>query len=113
MFLFFPVTVLSAYIADRHVSIYDYLSKTYGIGRHGFIVEMTTDEDKLVESSSFHFKRFDEEIDDADIRDFEGRFCTPVAARDHQGFFCPVYLFALFTYLACQVKKTCPGSIGC
>ena len=69
-FLLFPVTVLSAYLADRHVSIYDYLSKTYGMGRHGLIVEMTTDEVKQIETD-FNFKQFDEEKADEEVRDFE------------------------------------------
>ncbi|XP_064484568.1 sodium/calcium exchanger 1-like isoform X2 [Ornithodoros turicata] len=37
-FLFFPATVLTAYIADRRLLIYKYLSKKYRVNRRGVIV---------------------------------------------------------------------------
>lgn len=75
-FAFFPMTVLSAYVADRHVHIYDYISKTYRMGRNGVIVEMTTDEAEVVNSEpndriSNYFKKFAEETENEEIREFE------------------------------------------
>ena len=74
-FSFFPMTVLSAYVADRHVHIYDYISKTYRMGRNGVIVEMTTDETEVVQSEPNDringFKKFAEETENGEIRDFE------------------------------------------
>ena len=54
-FLFFPLTVISAYLVDIRVGGFKTLSKTYGIGRHGVIVETTADEVKLVRTD-FSFK---------------------------------------------------------
>lgn len=78
-FAFFPLTVCSAYIADRRVHIYDYISKTYRMGRNGVIVEMTTDESNQIvaerdlqqQRSSSHFKKFAEENEDEEVREFE------------------------------------------
>ena len=74
-FAFFPMTVLSAYVADRHVHIYDYISKTYRMGRNGVIVEMTTDEAEVVKSEPNDrtncFKKFAEESENEEIREFE------------------------------------------
>jgi len=38
-FLFFPATVATAYIADRRLLFYKYISKQYRINRRGMIVE--------------------------------------------------------------------------
>ncbi|KAG8232972.1 hypothetical protein J437_LFUL013584 [Ladona fulva] len=38
-FLFFPLTVITAYIADRRLLIYKYLNKRYRINRRGVVVE--------------------------------------------------------------------------
>lgn len=38
-FLFFPATVVTAYIADRRLLFYKYISKQYRINRRGMIVE--------------------------------------------------------------------------
>ena len=77
-FSFFPLTVLSAYVADRHVHIYDYISKTYRVGRNGVIIETTTDEAEVVKyernsqnEMSHHFKKFTEEGTNGDVREFE------------------------------------------
>lgn len=75
-FAFFPLTVLSAYIADRHVHIYDYISKTYRMGRNGVIVEMTTDETEIVKSEpnndrARHFDKFVGEAESDEVREFE------------------------------------------
>lgn len=75
-FLFFPMTVLSAYVADRHVHIYEYLSKTYRMGRNGVIVETTTDEAETVDAITQrnqrdHLKKFAEENENQEIQEFE------------------------------------------
>jgi len=38
-FLFFPATVYTAYIADRRLFCYKYMSKTYRTNKHGMIVQ--------------------------------------------------------------------------
>ncbi|XP_040062586.1 sodium/calcium exchanger 1 isoform X2 [Ixodes scapularis] len=55
-FLFFPATVLTAYIADRRLLIYKYLSKKYRVNKRGVIVggegedvEMGQAKDRLVD----------------------------------------------------------------
>lgn len=55
-FLFFPATVLTAYIADRRLLIYKYLSKKYRVNKRGVIVggegedvEMGPAKDRLVD----------------------------------------------------------------
>lgn len=78
-FAFFPMTVLSAYIADRHVHIYDYISKSYRIGRNSVIVEMTTDTAEVVgydvnlhRDRMNRFKKFSEEHDNSEeAQEFE------------------------------------------
>lgn len=77
-FAFFPMTVLSAYIADRRVHIYDYISKTYRVGRNGVIVETTTDQAEVVgpdvkslTERRNNFKKFAEENENDEIREFE------------------------------------------
>ena len=78
-FAFFPMTVLTAYVADRHVHIYDYISKTYRMGRNGVIVEMTTDQAEVVTcdsratngSRANQLKKFAEENENDEVREFE------------------------------------------
>lgn len=41
-FLFFPLIVLVAYIADRRLLVYKYLSKGYRLNEHGLMVQMET-----------------------------------------------------------------------
>lgn len=55
-FLFFPATVLTAYIADRRLLIYKFLSKKYRVNKRGIIVggegddvEMGPTKDRLVD----------------------------------------------------------------
>ncbi|CAH2094793.1 unnamed protein product [Euphydryas editha] len=42
-FLFFPATVLTAYIADRRLLVYKYLKKGYRVNQRGVIVEVEGD----------------------------------------------------------------------
>ena len=38
-FLFFPMTVYSAYVADRRLFCYKYMSKTYRMNKNGIVVQ--------------------------------------------------------------------------
>jgi solute carrier family 8 (sodium/calcium exchanger) len=72
-FLFFPATVLTAYIADRRLLIYKYLSKQYRMNRRGMIVE-TEGGDMEMQSKINHvdgtLKTFEEE-ENEEVREFE------------------------------------------
>ncbi|XP_042895343.1 sodium/calcium exchanger 3 [Parasteatoda tepidariorum] len=78
-FLFFPTTVLTAYIADRRLLIYKYLSKKYRMNKRGVIVggeggepagavEMGTHGVKA--STTNGLKVFDEE-ENEEVKEFE------------------------------------------
>ncbi|KAF4529016.1 hypothetical protein B566_EDAN016865 [Ephemera danica] len=71
-FLFFPATVLTAYIADRRLLIYKYLSKQYRMNRRGMIVE--TEGDMELQTKINHvdgtLKTFEEE-ENEEVREFE------------------------------------------
>lgn len=72
-FLFFPLTVMTAYMADRRMLIYKYLSKQYRMNRRGMIVEAegnTTEMGKL-EQSEEGLRVFAEEATNEDVREFE------------------------------------------
>ena len=64
--------------ADQHVHIYDYLQKTYRMGRNGVFVEMTTDETEVAERDFIqsprerqnHSKKFAEEDEEVLIHNF-------------------------------------------
>ncbi|CAG0888558.1 unnamed protein product [Darwinula stevensoni] len=71
-FLFFPATVVSAYIADRRLLIYKYLSKDYRLNRRGVVVEHeASDLEMAKEANHVEFKHFEEEYTDENIRQFE------------------------------------------
>ena len=38
-FLFFPATVYTAYVADRRLFCYKYMSKSYRMNKHGIVVQ--------------------------------------------------------------------------
>ena len=38
-FLFFPATVWTAYVADRRLFCYKYMSKSYRMNKHGIVVQ--------------------------------------------------------------------------
>jgi len=76
-FLLFPATVLTAYIADRRLLIYKYLSKKYRMNRRGIIVggEGGDEELGMTKLNANHladggFKVFEEEADE-EVREFE------------------------------------------
>lgn len=86
-FLFFPATVWTAYVADKRLLIYKYISKEYRMNRRGIIVEteggrddveladkhrgvhQLTDDD--FRGSNAGFKTFDEEKVSEEVREFE------------------------------------------
>ena len=74
-FLFFPGTVVTAYIADRNILIYKFLSKKYRASRKGVVVQ-TEGDAELADGKANHlagdgvaFKGLDSDNDD--VRDFE------------------------------------------
>ena len=77
-FMFFPATVLTAYIADRRLLVYKYLSKKYRINKRGIIVEGEGDNamelgmTKLTQNliADGGFKVFEEEASE-EVREFE------------------------------------------
>lgn len=73
-FLFFPTTVLTAYIADRRLFIYKFLNKRYRMNKRGVIVEGEGDVEMGTANKSNAndpgFKVFEEEDND-EIREFE------------------------------------------
>ncbi len=77
-FMLFPATVITAYIADRRLLIYKYLSKKYRMNRRGIIVggegadDMELGMTKLTTNHVIDggFKVFEEEADE-EVREFE------------------------------------------
>ncbi|XP_046652927.1 sodium/calcium exchanger 1-like isoform X1 [Daphnia pulicaria] len=86
-FLFFPMTILTAYIADRRLLFYKYISKQYRINRRGVIVEtegFSNQNDIEMANKradgqlgspggvdNLGMKTFDEEEMNDDVREFE------------------------------------------
>jgi len=74
-FLFFPATVLTAYIADRRLLFYKYLSKHYRINRRGVIVETEGPDQEDVEMANRNaaegLKSFDDEEISEEMKEFE------------------------------------------
>ncbi|GAB6024200.1 hypothetical protein CHUAL_008901 [Chamberlinius hualienensis] len=80
-FTFFPLTVLTAYIADRRLLIYKYLSKSYRMNKRGVIVEgegtggdveMAVSKVNHVSNDANFKNRFDVDDNvDSEIKDFE------------------------------------------
>lgn len=77
-FLFFPATVVTAYIADRQLLFYKYISKQYRVNRRGMIVETEgRDAIEMAEKDleggqlSDGLKTFAEEEVNEDVREFE------------------------------------------
>lgn len=72
-FLFFPATVLTAYIADRRLLVYKYLHKSYRMNRRGVVVE--TEGDMEMANKINHvdgaLKSLEEEAQSDDVREFE------------------------------------------
>ena len=70
-FLFFPLTVMTAYMADRRMLLYKFLSKQYRMNKRGVIVEAegATEMGKL--DAEEGLRHFVEEDRNEDIREFE------------------------------------------
>lgn len=77
-FAFFPATVGTAFIADRRLLVYKYLSKQYRMNKRGMIVGGEGEGGEDLEMGSKrpscvvdgNFKVFDEEVND-EVKDFE------------------------------------------
>ncbi|XP_066994967.2 sodium/calcium exchanger Calx [Anabrus simplex] len=72
-FMFFPATVLTAYIADRRLLIYKYLHKSYRMNRRGVVVE--TEGEMEMANKINHvdggLKSLEDEAQSDDVREFE------------------------------------------
>merc|ERR1712080_277744 len=68
-FIFFPLTVWTAYVADRRLLCYKYMSKTYKAGKHGMIVQ--TEKSDIESRATEKFKDFDDENTDPAVAEFE------------------------------------------
>ncbi|KAI9560959.1 hypothetical protein GHT06_011915 [Daphnia sinensis] len=70
-FLFFPMTILTAYIADRRLLFYKYISKQYRVNRRGVIVETEGFNQNDIEMASSSHKRDGPGEMNDDVREFE------------------------------------------
>jgi len=69
-FLFFPATVYTAYVADRRLFCYKYMSKTYRMNKHGIVVQ--TEKSDIEARAQEKFKDFeDDENMDPALAEFE------------------------------------------
>ena len=69
-FLFFPMTVYTAYVADRRLFCYKYMSKTYRMNKHGVVVQ--SEKGDIEGRADEKFKDFeDEENMDPALAEFE------------------------------------------
>merc|ERR1719163_2360694 len=69
-FLFFPATVWTAYVADKRLFCYKYMSKTYRMNKHGMIVQ--TEKGDIEARAQETFKEFDDlENMDPALAEFE------------------------------------------
>ena len=68
-FLFFPATVWTAYVADRRLFCYKYMSKSYRAGKHGAIVQ--TEKADIESRATEKFKDFDDDNMDPALAEFE------------------------------------------
>ena len=74
--LFFPATVITAYIADKRLFPYTFLSKKYRSSRHKGMVVTTEGDHELADGKANHhdevvFKGVSEESDIKEIKEFE------------------------------------------
>nr|XP_053639657.1 sodium/calcium exchanger 1-like isoform X9 [Cherax quadricarinatus] len=68
-FLFFPITVILAYIADRRLLFYKYLTKEYRMGKRGVIIEVEGADVELGKKDEGG-PLYDENVDES-VREFE------------------------------------------
>jgi solute carrier family 8 (sodium/calcium exchanger) len=71
-FLFFPATVYTAYVADRRLFCYKYMSKTYRMNKHGIVVQTEKGGTDIESRAQEKFKDFEsEENMDPALAEFE------------------------------------------
>lgn len=71
-FIFFPVTVLTAYIADRRLLFYKYLGKNYRMNRRGVMVQSENTEQTLeMNNHDENFKGLEDGAVSQEVREFE------------------------------------------
>jgi solute carrier family 8 (sodium/calcium exchanger) len=72
-FMFFPATVITAYIADRRLLIYKYLHKNYRMNRRGVIVQSEGDVEMMnkINHVDGGLKTLEEEAESEEVREFE------------------------------------------
>lgn len=73
-FAFFPLTVLTAYIADKRLLIYKYIGKGYRINKHGVMVQTEAESDLEMNGREDHIKALEESSNGViteEVRDFE------------------------------------------
>ena len=68
-FLFFPATVYTAYVADRRLFCYKYMSKSYRTNKRGMIVQ--SEKSDIASRAQEKFKDFDEDETDPALVEFE------------------------------------------
>merc|ERR1711863_132217 len=67
-FLFFPATVWTAYVADRRLFCYKYMSKTYRMNKHGVVVQ--SEKGDIESRAQETFKEFDDDNMDPALAEF-------------------------------------------
>jgi len=71
-FLFFPMTVYSAYVADRRLFCYKYMSKSYRMNKHGIVVQSEKAGGDIESRAQEKFKDFEEDENmDPALAEFE------------------------------------------
>ncbi len=68
-FLFFPATVYTAYVADRRLFCYKYMSKAYRMNKRGMIVQ--SEKSDITSRAQEKFKDFEEDETDPALAEFE------------------------------------------
>jgi len=70
-FLFFPATVLTAYIADRRLLIYKYLGKQYRMNKRGVIIQAEGNSNIELGDTEETLKKLQENGITEEVKDFE------------------------------------------
>lgn len=70
-FMFFPLTVLTAYIADKRLLIYKFIGKRYRVNKHGVMVQTEAEATFEMNGRDENIKVLDEGCVTEEVRDFE------------------------------------------
>lgn len=70
-FMFFPMTVLTAYIADKRLFFYKYIGKRYRMNKHGVMVQTEAESALEMNGHEDHIKPLEEGVITEEVRDFE------------------------------------------